>query len=86
MLHDFTQNISRLSAESGFNSADLAAVLNKKEYTIIGWRMGWFTPGLEDLFLLAKLFGVSVSDLVKKPINEQQNDFNLLTFSPFTKN
>ncbi len=86
MLHDFTQNISRLSAKRGFNSAELASKLGKKEYTVVGWQMGWFTPDINDLSSLARLLGVSETDLVSKPINEQQNDFNLLTFSPFTKN
>lgn len=86
MLHDFTQNINRISSEKGLDTADLATKLNKKEYTVVGWQMGWFTPSISDLSSLARLLGVSETDLVNKPINETQNGLNLLTFSPFTKN
>ncbi len=85
-LHNFSQNLTHLCREHGFTPLDLACVLDIKDYKASALLLGWLAPDSEDLAALSKLFGLSIDQLLSKPINEQQNDWNLLAFSPFSRN
>lgn len=60
-----SQNIRSLREHEGFTQEGLAERLCVARQTVAKWESGEATPDLDNVCALAKLFGVSIDDLVK---------------------
>ena len=59
-----SQNIRSLREHEGFTQEALASRLGVARQTVAKWESGEATPDLENVRALARLFGVSIDDLV----------------------
>lgn len=59
-----SQNIRSLREHEGFTQESLAEQLGVARQTVAKWESGEATPDLDNVCALAKLFGVSIDDLV----------------------
>lgn len=61
------ENIKRFRVKSGITQATLAESLNVSAQAISKWESGNSTPNIENLWLMADLFGVSVDSILGYP-------------------
>jgi len=54
-----------LRAQRGWTREYLAGLLGKSPYTVKGWENGSFSPGLDALLQMEKIFGVPGRELLK---------------------
>ena len=59
-----SQNIRSLREHEGFTQESLATRLGVARQTVAKWESGEATPDLDNVCALAKLFGVTIDDLV----------------------
>ncbi|MEW4469032.1 XRE family transcriptional regulator [Parasphingorhabdus sp. JC815] len=59
----YSDNIKRLRKSANFTQSKLAEMLNVEQPTIQRWESGKREPSISDLELIAKTFGVTLSDL-----------------------
>ncbi|MDR0863109.1 MAG: helix-turn-helix domain-containing protein [Oscillospiraceae bacterium] len=60
----FHENLMRLRKTNGFSQEELGAKLNVTRQTVSKWELGQTTPEMDKLIEMAKLFGISVDELV----------------------
>ena len=65
MLQSIGQTIKKLRKERNLTQEELAEQLNVTAQAVSKWENGTSDPSTSNLFALAKLFGVSVEDLLK---------------------
>ena len=59
-------NLKRLRKEHNLSQEDLAEKLGVSRQSVSKWEQGITDPSTANLFALAKLFGVSVEELLKE--------------------
>lgn len=74
----FKENLRRLRLESGMTQAELAAKLGVTQGTITQYENGWSEPRMGKIGEIAKIFNVSLSDLIyAETSNEKLVDLDL---------
>ena len=68
---NFHENLQRLRKQAGLSQEEVAQKLFLSRQSISKWENGGAEPGIENLKALAKLYGVTVDELVG---NEQPED------------
>ena len=64
-MHRFPQVLKELREERKLTQAELASNLGyKSAVTIAQWETGKRTPGLDNLIVIAKFFGITIDCLV----------------------
>ena len=66
----FNENLQKLRKESGLSQEDVAGKLFVSRQSISKWENGGAEPGIENLIALAKLFGVTVDELIGNRVPE----------------
>ena len=74
MQNKVGHRIRHLRKKAGFNQTDLAKLINVGRTTIVSWETGKRSPGIEEIVLLAKHFGVSTDDLINFDYMENNRD------------
>ncbi len=64
----FNENLKNLRLHSALMQKEIAQILNVSVRTFQGWESGRTEPNIEKLIQIAKLFDVSIDDLVEKNI------------------
>ena len=63
-MNFFPKNLRYLRRKLGQNQAQLSNLVNKKQNTIGNWENAVSEPGIRELSIIAKYFGVSLETLV----------------------
>ncbi len=69
----FNENLLNLRKQKGWSQEELGYKLNVSRQTVSKWEAGQTTPELEKLELLAKIFNISIDELVGN--NTEKNNF-----------
>ncbi len=70
----FNENLKNLRLHSALMQKEIAQILNVSVRTFQGWESGRTEPNIEKLIQIAKLFDVSIDDLVEKNITFPEVD------------
>ncbi len=70
----FNENLKNLRLHSALMQKEIAQILNVSVRTFQGWESGRTEPNIEKLIQIAKLFDVSIDDLVGKNITLSEAD------------
>jgi DNA-binding XRE family transcriptional regulator len=77
MENNFANNLKHLRIQSDMTQVELAKKLNKDYSTIGKWELGQRCPMMTDVIKIAKLFNVSVDDLIIKDLIQKKEINNI---------
>ena len=66
-------NLNLMRQKSGYSLEALAEIISVSRQTIAKWELGDSYPDLMNCMKLASLYKVSLDELLKKPMRENQN-------------
>ena len=68
----FADNLLNLMNESGINTIELGRILGVSDESISNWKKGKSVPKIDVAMKIADYFGVSLDELLGKPINTER--------------
>ena len=75
----FARNLKRIMEQKGVTRTDISEALGISYFTVSDWVKGKKYPRMDKVELLARYFGISMSDLIELPTNTPTNDEIVLT-------
>lgn len=73
----FADNLLNLMNESGINTIELGKILGVSDESISNWRKGKSVPKIDVAMKIAEYFGVSLDELLGKPLHTEQASVTL---------
>lgn len=58
--------LAKARVKAGLSQREMAILIGKNERTVQNWEKGTSDPSTSNLFALAKLYGISVEELLKE--------------------
>lgn len=68
----FADNLLNLMNESGINTIELGKILGVSDESISNWKKGKSVPKIDVALKIANYFGVSLDELLGKPLNTER--------------
>lgn len=68
----FTENLTNLMADSDLSNKALATIIGVSEEAVRKWKNGLAVPGIDKALKIAEYFGVSIDELLGKPIDTER--------------
>lgn len=68
----FADNLLNLMKESGINTIELGQILGVSDESISNWKKGKSVPKIDVAMKIAEYFGVSLDELLGKPLNTER--------------
>lgn len=69
----FTENLTNLMADSDLSNKALATIIGVSEEAVRKWKNGLAVPGIDKALKIAEYFGVSIDELLGKPIDTERD-------------
>jgi len=68
----FSENLTNLMANSDLSNKGLATIVGVSEEAVRKWKNGLTVPGIDKALKIAEYFGLSIDELLGKPINTER--------------
>ena len=70
------ENIKKARVAKGLTQKDLAEILDVNSSNLPNWEKGLYSPGIETLFQISDVLGVTVNEIYGLEKEQEKNPFN----------
>ena len=72
MYEILSDNLVRLRKSRKLTQAEFADIIKYSDKSVSKWETGMSVPGLETLVEIANFYGISIDDLIRKPVDSEK--------------
>ncbi len=73
----FVENLTNLMKENDISNVKLGKILGVSDTAVMKWKRGEAVPAVDKVMMIAEYFGVSLDELMGKPLHTEQASISL---------